>query len=58
VVKVLGVSSTVVPAPVVCFLEFTAAGFVLRVNHGSQAKSKVAVLKKLEFMLEVSEIRA
>lgn len=57
IVKVLAVSTAADPAPVVRFLEFGPAGFVLRVNPGAKANTPKTDIAAHEFMLEVDEIR-
>jgi hypothetical protein len=49
----LAVSNPALPVPAVRFLEFRAEGFVLRVTSGV-APVNIAILEKLEFMIEVS----
>lgn len=57
IVNALGISTSDTPAPVLRFQAFTDDGIVLRVNPSAKAKITVAALQKLEFMLDVSEIR-
>lgn len=56
IVKVLAVSTVDDPAPVVRFLEYTAAGLVLRVNPGAKTVKKTA-MEAHSFVIEVNEIR-
>lgn len=58
IVKSLAVSTAADPSPVLRFLEYTADGFVLRVNPGAKAGSAKAAVKEHAFVLQVDEIRA